>query len=329
MDAKITKSRLGLLLSYDWIKIIGICLAAVLLWALLYTMLATRATGGQKFEIYSYMGVRLNADAVDDLDVLHQKQALSPDVLDFSTYTVNDDSYADTVLSAHFAAGQGDIMFAADSAPETDENGNVTAYTGLSDFLMSYSSNSVWLGADGYTDATGMNKQQNYFTQCANYLGRFFKNEAGEPDFAAGTLDKKTAEENFRARIKGDKRYKNETQRLAALEDEYARLEALRESYKTVLEWVTNDSDADPVELRTVTLNGQNKAGENVEVSWTFAFDLSNIGNIAQFVANTSGESATGDDMCMVVLEAGSSGEEDMRYEPFTFLTYLAEKFAA
>lgn len=37
MDAKITKQRLGLLLSYDWIKIIGICAAAVLVWALLFT----------------------------------------------------------------------------------------------------------------------------------------------------------------------------------------------------------------------------------------------------------------------------------------------------
>ena len=48
MDAKITKQRLGLLLSYDWIKIIGICAAAVLVWALLFTTMATRATTSKR-----------------------------------------------------------------------------------------------------------------------------------------------------------------------------------------------------------------------------------------------------------------------------------------
>lgn len=56
MDAKITKQRLGLLLSYDWIKILGICAAAVLVWALLFTTMATRATNGQSFEMYLYPG---------------------------------------------------------------------------------------------------------------------------------------------------------------------------------------------------------------------------------------------------------------------------------
>ena len=42
MDAKITKERLGLLLSYDWIKIACICIAAVAAWLLLFTSTATR-----------------------------------------------------------------------------------------------------------------------------------------------------------------------------------------------------------------------------------------------------------------------------------------------
>ena len=70
MDAKITKSRLGLLLSYDWIKIIGICVAAVLVWTLLFTTLATRATSGQIFEIYAYAGVRANFNQLGTLDGL-------------------------------------------------------------------------------------------------------------------------------------------------------------------------------------------------------------------------------------------------------------------
>ena len=55
MDAKITKTRLGLLLSYDWIKIVGSWVAVVLLWLLIFTMTATRATTGQSFELYAYV----------------------------------------------------------------------------------------------------------------------------------------------------------------------------------------------------------------------------------------------------------------------------------
>ena len=53
MDAKITKERLGLLLSYDWIKIACICIAAVAAWLLLFTSTATRPTRGQAFELYT------------------------------------------------------------------------------------------------------------------------------------------------------------------------------------------------------------------------------------------------------------------------------------
>ncbi len=335
MDAKITKSRLGLLLSYDWIKIIGICLAAVLVWALLYTMLATRATNGQKFEIYSYLDVRMNASALGDLDDLHASNALSNDVLDYSTYSLNMDGYQDMILQAHFSAGQGDVMFVPDLASSTASDGTVT-YAGLTDFLASYRSNAVWLGENGYREGGKVVYEKNYFTQCEEYLGKFFKDASGAADFAQGTLDKAAAESNFRARIKGDKRYKNEAQRLEALEKEYVRLEALRDSFCKVLEWVSNDSADDPIELRTTTVKGTDENGTEVTLNWTYGFDLSNLEELTKFVSRPAEEGeidgvAAGtyisDKMCMVVLSAGSADEEDMRYEPFTFLTYLVDKF--
>lgn len=335
MDAKITKSRLGLLLSYDWIKIIAICVAAVLVWALLYTMLATRATNGQRFEIYSYLNVRMDSSALGDLEELREKKALSEDVLDFSTYTLNQEGYEDMILQAHFAAGQGDVMFAPNLPSTTDSDGNVT-YAGLTDFLASYRTNAVWLGEDGYSEGGNVLYAKSYFTQCEEYLGRFFKDASGAADFAEGTLDKAAAEANYRARIKGDKRYKNEAQRLAGLEKEYGRLEALRASYVKVLGWVSNDSSEDPIELCTVTVTGQDENGQEQTADWTYAFDLSNLEELTKFVSRPAQEGeiegvAEGtyisDKMCMVILSGGSAGEEDMRYEPITFLTYLADTF--
>ena len=335
MDAKITKSRLGLLLSYDWIKIIGICLAAVLIWALLYTMLATRATNGQKFEIYSYVDVRMDSSVLGSLDDMHAGKALSNDVLDFSTYSLNQDGYEDMILQAHFSAGQGDVMFVPDLASTTAGDGTVP-YAGLTDFLASYRSNAIWLGENGYEEGGKVVYEKNYFTQCEEYLGKFFKDASGAADFAEGTLDKAAAETNFRARIKGDKRYKNEAQRLEALEKEYERLEALRYSYCQVLDWVSNDSAEDPIELCKTTVTGQDESGAEVTLNWTYAFDLSNLEELTKFVSRPAEEGEidgvsagtyVSDKMCMVVLNGGSTGEEDMRYEPFTFMTYLVEKF--
>ena len=326
MDAKITKSRLGLLLSYDWIKILAVCAAGILVWILLFTTLATRATGGQTFELYTYMGIRADFDALDDLDTLRARGAFSQDVLDFTTSSLTSD-YGDTILQAHTAAGQGDVMFVADTADETDEDGNVTGYTGLKRFLSSYFSLSFWLGEDNYELSEGYTVRS-YFTSCEEYLGRFFKTD-GKADAAGGTLDKAAAEENFRVRIKGDKRYKNEKQIAAGLQGEYERLENLRESYFTVYEWTHNDSADDPVELRTVQITYTDADDEQHTADWTFAFDLGNIRNLSRFVADTSVSPASAEDMCMTVMTTGTSGDEDMMYEPFTFLVYLSEKFGA
>ena len=186
MDAKITKSRLGLLLSYDWIKILAVCAAGILLWILLFTTLATRATGGQTFELYTYMGIRADFDALDDLDTLRARGAFSQDVLDFTTSSLTSD-YGDTILQAHTAAGQGDVMFVADTADETDEDGNVTGYTGLKRFLSSYFSLSFWLGEDNYELSEGYTVRS-YFASCEEYLGRFFKTD-GKADAVVSALN--------------------------------------------------------------------------------------------------------------------------------------------
>ena len=166
---------------------------------------------------------------------------------------------------------------------------------------------------------------KSYFTSCAEYLGRFFQN--GRAGRFKRTLDKSAAETNFRSRIKGDKRYKNETQIAAGLEEEYVRLENLRTSFNTVYEWTHNDSADDPIELRTVTMTYTDASDKEQTAEWTFAFDLGNVRNLSEFVADTSVSPATSENMCMAVMRSGSSSEEDLRYEPFTFLTYLAEEF--
>ena len=56
MDARITKKRLGQMLSYDWIKIIACVVAGIVLWSLIFTTTATRLNPAQTFTVYAYMG---------------------------------------------------------------------------------------------------------------------------------------------------------------------------------------------------------------------------------------------------------------------------------
>ena len=333
MDAKITKKRLGLLLSYDWIKIAAICAAAVMLWLVLLTSLATRATKGQCFDIYTYIGVRLSTNELGSLDTLQEKNALSNDVLDLTSYTLTEDGYEDMILSVRFQTGEGDIMLIADTADTVDDSGNVTQYGGLRDYLSGYMSCSACLNTDltGYEDQNGY-VYTNYFADCEEYLNGFFFTD-GQPDYENGTLDKEIAEARFRERIKKDKRYKKEAQKAAAVQGEFERLENLRSSYVRLKGWVTGDDENAPIRVRTcnapadVDGDGIISAGEGTPVQ--FAFDLSNLENITKLAGNTANADNMAQDLCMVIVETGSTGETDMRFEQITFLTYLADKYDA
>ena len=333
MDAKITKKRLGLLLSYDWIKIAAICAAAVVLWLVLLTSLATRATKGQCFDIYTYIGVRISTNELGTLETLREKNALSDDVLDLTTYTLTQDGYEDMILSVRFQTGEGDVLLVADTQDTVDESGQVTQYGGLRDYLSGYMSYSACLNTDlsGYEDQYGY-VYTNYFADCEAYLNGFFFTD-GEPDYENGTLDKQIAETRFRERIKKDKRYKKEEQKAAAALGEFERLENLRTSYVRLKGWVTGDDENAPIRVRTCNApadtngDGVISAGEGTPVQ--FAFDLSNLENITSLAGNTSNAENMAQDLCMVIVETGSSSETDMRFEQITFLTYLADKYDA
>lgn len=321
------------MLSYDWIKIAAICAAAVMLWLVLLTSLATRATKGQCFDIYTYIGVRLSTNELGSLDTLQEKNALSNDVLDLTSYTLTEDGYEDMILSVRFQTGEGDIMLIADTADTVDGSGNVTRYGGLRDYLSGYMSCSACLNTDltGYEDQNGY-VYTNYFADCEEYLNGFFFTD-GQPDYEKGTLDKEIAEARFRERIKKDKRYKKEAQKAAAVQGEFERLENLRSSYVRLKGWVTGDDENAPIRVRTcnapadVDGDGTISAGEGTPVQ--FAFDLSNLENITKLAGNTANADNMAQDLCMVIVETGSTGETDMRFEQITFLTYLADKYDA
>ncbi|MBR2336480.1 MAG: hypothetical protein IKA61_00850 [Clostridia bacterium] len=56
MDIKITGKRFKNLLSYEWVKMIALIVAGVVVWSLLFTTLGTRITVGENFTFFHLRG---------------------------------------------------------------------------------------------------------------------------------------------------------------------------------------------------------------------------------------------------------------------------------
>ena len=52
MDNRITKKRLSEYLSYEWILILVIAIAGIIVWELAYTIASVKLTSGQHFKYY-------------------------------------------------------------------------------------------------------------------------------------------------------------------------------------------------------------------------------------------------------------------------------------
>lgn len=352
MDAKITKKRLGHQLSYDWIKIAGTCILAVVLLLVLFTTIATRPTAGQTFDFYTFFDVRFNSSRLGSLDTLKEKGALSYDIQRLNTYEVTSTGYEDMILSTRFAAGEGDVIIASDVGDVVAEDGSgaLTDLSGLKEFLYGYRGNCMWLGTDGQpytTDPTYSGMEfSNYFADCAAYLDKFFLGadyqstvKAGqafdETEALAVGLDETAAENGFNERMQGDKRFKTDEQKKQGIADEKTRLLNLRAAFVKVWNSVQTDGA-----IRVNTLNfsadvngdGSVAADGSETFSWSYSFDISGLEDITDVLVTytTSGSgTVTGsrEGLSMCVVRNGTSSEEELRYEPFTMLAYFVEEF--
>lgn len=249
MDAKITKKRLGHMLSYDWLKIVGACVAAIVVWMLIFTMTATRITPAQQFTVMNYVGnTTLGTKFQTSFNKAFEGGVFSYEVLEVnSTDLTTSEEYAGTILEARLAVNEGDVIFVADAAdPDSayEEDGETKTYTYFEEFVGSW-----------YYRLAQLDGENGYFAKMETYLNSYFNG-----DYVSGALNKELVESTFRARIKEnkDKRYKTEEQIQAGLDGEYARFE----KYRSALIDFYGYLDKGYVSYTSVTL--QNAQGEEV-----------------------------------------------------------------
>ena len=228
MDAKITKTRLSRLLSYDWIKIIFLAVAVILVWMLIFTMTATKITASQQFVVYNYVGNRpfLYTNFYDSYYTAYENGVFSYEVLEVDVYDVAETpSEARTLMEAHLGVDEGDVIFVADSwhldTEYVDEETGETKYeyTYLQKFLNDWRY---------YVFDLDPEKEYGYFNAMEAYLDQYFTN--GWED--AESLDEAAVERDFRARVKKDKRFKKASQIRQGIQDDIARIK----NYRNALE---------------------------------------------------------------------------------------------
>jgi hypothetical protein len=199
MDAKITKKRLSALLSYDWLKIVGLCLALIIVWTLVFTVTATRMRPSQQFTVFNHQANLALDDAFYDHysaisnDGVFSYEVIEQNVNDFASNR----EYARTLAEARLAVDEGDVMLVPGlfdpATAYKDENTGETAYhrTYVESFTYSFRAN-VW-------------KVDDYLTGLEKYLNGFY-----DGGWEEGTLNESKVNTAFRARAKAnkDKRFK-------------------------------------------------------------------------------------------------------------------------
>ena len=107
MDNRLTKRRLSDLLSYDWIFIIVVCVAFIILWEVVYSIGSVKLTAGQRFGYY-YDYTVSSADNTGLMRKLVDKKTFSYDVLKLTSESIIKDN---NVLTSRLSIQEGDVIF--------------------------------------------------------------------------------------------------------------------------------------------------------------------------------------------------------------------------
>ena len=228
MDAKITKKRLSSMLTYDWLKIVGVALAAILFWTLILTMTATRITPAQEFIVYNYSCNNNFGDAFyRHYDNMKKNGKFSYEVIKTDQFDLSTNpEYVHTMLQGHTAVDMGDVMFVPGV---NDESAKFTNAAGADDYLTYAETFLMGYGQFLYNldNVSENSRQEGFFQKMNAYLNGYYNG-----DYKNGTLDTQKVENDFVARIQKnkDKRFKTAEQIAQGKKDDVERIKKYRDA---------------------------------------------------------------------------------------------------
>lgn len=325
MDARITKKRLGQMLSYDWIKIIACIVAGIVVWSLIFTTTATRLNPAQTYTVYAYIGT---APTDKFTAKITSKAALaekfSYDVIETSVVdltTAGDQAY--TLLEARSGVQEGNAAFVSpmeiSGSKYKNDKGEEYTPTYLQDIIMRLYS------AVLTPEQTEGNPKTSFFERTEAFLSGYYTDIRNE-----NTLNVKKVEEAFRARIKeqNDKRYKNETQIAQGIADETARIKGYRENYLAVRGYL--DEGIIKLEETPVYLSYN---GTTVKYSGYYSINLcpdDRMAGLSELIGYKDGNGVfTAKDMQLVLLDLLGEEYGYGIYESYALIRKLVETYRA
>lgn len=329
MDAKITKKRLNLFLSYEWIKVVALIVGVIVLWSLIFTTTATRITPAQQFTIFNYMGTNATMRFGEIDGDLKRKNVFSYDVLSVTPTDVNAaGKEGATLMQTRLMTNEGDALFVGGKvefkdAEFVDDQGKPYTPTYLQQFLTAY---------QGY--ACELTGEEGYLARMESYLKKFYGESLREEN---ATLDMETVEKVFRERVKTqkDKRFKKESEIKKGIKQEAERLALYRKNLLKFEENCQNGYIA--LEETTLYLNGKNGIEKKTGVySVNLCPDkrMANLRDIVYYtVTETDSEGIehknvpTAADMQLVLLDTAGSKYEYSLFENIALVNYLVEKY--
>ncbi len=141
MDNKITRRRLSDFLSYEWILMIVIVVAAIIVWEFAYTVGAVRLTTGQHFKFY-YDQTISSSDNDKMYDLFNKYDTFSYDVLKLDSESLTSEY---NVMSVRLSVQEGDILITdkkqtmkddGNGGQEVDESKSVRAKSHVDNYSM-------------------------------------------------------------------------------------------------------------------------------------------------------------------------------------------------
>ncbi len=327
MDAKITKTRLSRMLSYDWLKVIGFSAAAIIIWTLVFTMTETRITPAQQFTVLNYAGnTSLGNKFMDSYQKTLEKGVFSYEVIEANTNDLSlNKEYLNTLLEARFTTDEGDVLYVSlENDPDTaytDENGETQYDSYYQTFL------NRWFRCVHRLDG-----ENGYFAQMKTYLNMYYTNGYEDAD----SLNTAKVETDFRARIKEnkDKRFKKESQIEKGVQDEIARMEKYREALINFNIYL----DAGYVQLTEGSVTYKLENGEKTYTGM-YAINLcpnvETMGGLQEYVSyrasyvdenGATQYKTTAENMQIVVLDLAGV-DPDFKYESLLYINSVIESY--
>lgn len=216
MDNKITKKRLSNFLSYEWILMLVVTIAVIIVWEMVYSLASVKISTGQKFKFYYDEGVSPGTGNI--YKVLEDDKTFSYDIVTISSESINSDF---NVLETRLGIQEGDAIF----SNSTVKDGNFVRTKNIIDKHNVYDFHTLLRDACDYVGENFLTDQTIYPTHNGVTLAELNQKADIAGDF--GNLEQSKIESFFLDRMKHDNRYRTEQEKKEGKELEVNRIKKL------------------------------------------------------------------------------------------------------